>query len=247
MTEQYYETGKQIANNALYYQTIEPNPRLLDYKVFVPAYNMWASATNAEYGVMRMPGGIYAVTTNRAALYFSDDFKVGSRFSFGFGTRMERQDDKELRSQYTNDYVKGRELMNTKFNNNWNHVVTGNFLAKVTNEFGFLGDVVYNDYIDRYYDYSADQRDANGYPINKALSNVPSITRIKVLNFGGGIYYNAGDKFSLVSKINNISKQNVVTSMDVYNGSTRFNAYPIFYDISTFGWTTDIVASPFKN
>ena len=257
LTEQYYATGIQKTNGALYYQTVKPNPELLDWKMFIPAYNMSIPITNAD-GILPIPGSIGKITTNKTALYFSDDFTVGKRFNFSVGARVEREDDKELHDQYANSFVKDRPLMTFNFKNKWNHVLVGSFVAKVTNDFGFLGDATYNDYFNHFYDYPEDQKDAlgqaitttdaAGYPI--AQTTVAKTNQIKVLFLGGGIYWNHGDLFSIVSKLTSSQKLNVSTSMDVYNPentSQKMTINPVFYDISTTGWTTDIMTSPFKN
>lgn len=259
-TEQNYSTGLQKTNQSMYYQTATAKPQLLDWKTFVPAYNMFVKATNAD-GIVGISGNMSKVRINKAALYFSDDFKVGRRFDFTVGARIEKQDDKETHNQYNNTYINDRPLLTAEFKNKWNHVAVGSFIAKVTNEFGFLGDVTYNDYYSRYWDYPADQKDALGNPITAivngkkvqiAQSTESHEKQIKVLFVGGGVYWNVGEKFSLVSKVTSSQKLNTLTSMDIYDPAdathqTKMNVTPIFYDIKTLGWTTDIVTSPFKN
>lgn len=57
---------------------------------------------------------------------------------FTVGARIEKQDDKETHNQYNNTYINDRPLLTAEFKNKWNHVEVGSFVAKVTNEFGFL-------------------------------------------------------------------------------------------------------------
>lgn len=250
LTEQYYTTGIIKTNSALYFQTVTPNPDLLDWKKFIPAYNMTVPVTNSD-GILGIPGSISQTTVNKAALYISDDFKVGKIFDFTLGARLEKQDGNDLDSSpYANDFVKDRPLLATTDKNKWNHVAVGSFVAKVTNKFGFLGDVTYNDYYSPYNDYPDAQKDANGLPIAGAQRTERTANQIKVLFLGLGSYYNHSEKFSIVSKITSSSKRNTVTGMDVFdptNSASKINVYPIFYDIETLGWTTDIVTSPFKN
>jgi hypothetical protein len=267
LTEQYYTTGLQKTNGAMYYQTATADPQLLDWKTYVPAYKIFAKATNAD-GIVTIPGSEYKIRTNKTALFFSDDFSVGRIFDFTLGGRIEKEDDRETHDQYANTYIFDRPLMVTDFKNKFNHVGVASFVAKVTHDFGFLGDVTYNDYITRSYDYPTNQKDALGNPIttkttitdaNGATQSVPvaqttvaSTGRIKVLFLGGGIYYNHGDLLSVVSKVTSSQKLNNITSMDIYDPSdvnhvTKMNVNPIIYDIKTLGWTTDIVTSPFKN
>ncbi len=259
LTEQYYATGLQKTNAAMYYQTATANPQLLDWKTWVPSYHIFAKATNAD-GIVTIPGSESKVKLNKTALYFSDDFSVGKIFDFTVGGRIEKEDDRETHDQYANAYIKDRPLMVTDFKNKFNHVGVASFIAKVTHDFGFLGDITYNDYLSRYYDYPADQKDALGNPISTkdaagnpiAQTTVAKTNQIKVLFLGGGIYYNHGDLLSIVSKVTSSQKLNNITNMDIYDPSdvnhiTKMNVNPIIYDIKTFGWTTDIVTSPFKN
>jgi hypothetical protein len=256
MTEQYYATGLMQNNQALYYQTVTANPKLLDWKMSIPGAGTFP-ITNSD-GILPIPGSISKYKTNRTALYFSDDFTVGKMFDFTVGARIEKQDDRDVHDQYANSFVKDRPLMTTNFKNKWNHVIVGSFVAKVTHDFGFLGDLTYNDYFNKFYDYPESQKDAlgqaittkdaAGYPI--AQTTEVKENQMKVLFVGAGIYYNHGDKFSIVSKVTNSSKLNNVTSMSVFNptnSSQTMVINPVFYDISTTGWTTDIMTSPFKN
>lgn len=260
LTEQFYKTGLQKTNGSLYYQTVTPNPQLLDWQMNVspvPGSPFFFPITNAD-GIVAIPGDMTKVTTNKTALYLSDDFKVGKRFDFTVGARIEKEDTKELHNQYTNSFIKDRPLMTVNFNNKFNHVAVASFVAKVTDKFGFLGDLTYNDYLNRFYDFPEDQKDDLGNPITDldsdgnlvAQTTVAKSNQIKVMFLGAGIYYNQGDKFSIVSKITQSSKLNNVTGLDLYdpnNSSIRAKAYPVYYDIKTFGWTTDIITSPFKN
>ena len=256
-TYQYYNTGLQKTDESLYYQTVTPNPKLLDWKMFIPAYNMTVPITNAD-GILGVSGDESKTNIHKAALYFSDDFKIGKIFDFTVGGRMEKEDDHLIHDQYANSFVMDRPLATADFKNKWNHAAVGSFVAKVNNEFGFLGDATYVDYLNTYYDYPADQKDALGNPVTTtdaagnliAQTTLAKSNQIKVLFLGGGIYYNHGDLFSVVSKVTKSSKLNTVTNMDIYdpaNPSSKTHVYPIFYDIQTLGWTTDIVTSPFKN
>lgn len=260
LTEQFYKTGLQKTNLAIFYQTVTPNPQLLDWKMNVspvPGSPFFYPITNAD-GIVGIPGDMTKITINKTALFFSDDFKVGKVFDFTLGARLEKEDDTELHNQYTNSFIKDRPLMSVDFKNKFNHVAVGSFVAKVTNKFGFLGDVTYNDYLNRFYDYPENQKDALGNPITDvdgdgnlvAQTTIAKSNQIKVMFLGAGIYYNQGDKFSIVSKVTQSSKLNNVTGLDFYdpnNTSIKAKAYPLFYDIQTLGWTTDIVTSPFKN
>jgi len=251
LTDQFFDNLGQKTDNGIYYQTVEANPKLLDmYMPVLANYGMNPKISDAN-GLLPVRGGDYLKTrTNKLAIYFSDDANLTPWLNVGIGGRIEKQDDKETHDQYANDFILGRPLLTNTFNNKWNHVAVGSFVAKVTKEFGFLGDVTYNDFYNRFYDYPSDQKDALGNPLTGAQTTVPLSTQIHVLNIGAGIYYNLGNKLSIVSKVTKITKDNISTSADVYNPANpneKIHVYPLFYNISTIGWTTDIVSTPFKN
>ena len=259
LTEQYYATGLQKSDYSVYYQTVTPNPHLVDWSKNVspdPANPYFYKLTDAN-GVFGVAGDITKIKTNKAALYFSDDFSAGKIFDFSVGARIEKEDDQELHNPYANSFIKDRPLMTVDFKNKWNHVLVGSFVAKLTHDFGFLGDVTYNDYLNRYYDYPANQKNALGNPIETkdaagnpvAQTTEAKSNQIKVIFLGAGVYYNHGDQFSIVSKVTRSSKINAVTALDIYSDdmSSKTHVYPLFYDIQTLGWTTDIMTSPFKN
>lgn len=248
-TYQYYHAPEN-SFGGLYYQTVEANPKILDryQDIGVPGY-LYPVTNNALLPTAGVGG--YKVNTNKKlALYASDDVKANKWLDFGVGLRIERQDDHEIRSPYLNQFINDRPLISQSFNNNYNKVGTANFVAKLTNNFGFLGEVTYNDWYGRYWDYPADQKDANGNPTAGAIQSEAHKIQQSVTNFGGGIYWNHGDLFSIVSKVTGIKKDNNIASQSIVNPAdptqlATFN--PIFYDIATIGWTTDIISEPFKN
>ena len=238
-------------------QTIEANPQKLDYSMYMAQYGMYIPMTN-EYGGLPAAISGYSYmedkTINKTALYFSDDFDITKALSVGFGARIEHQHLKENKYTFTNEFMTDSSdpwVKDTK--NQWNKVGTANFVYKINHRFGILGDITYNDWHENYWDYP--NRDDNGNPIgepgtnNAARQSVAKSFKNEVLNFGGGVFYNHGNLFSVVSKVTRISKKNVKSNnsniTDPITGARR-NFDPLFYDISTLGWSTDIVANPFK-
>jgi hypothetical protein len=247
-TYQYYHAPENY-HGGLYYQTVEANPRLLDRYQDLSIYGMEGSAPVTQGGLLPSEGtgGFRENTNKKAALYASDDFKIGSRIDLGLGIRIEHQNDKEIRSPYTNEWFNNRDLLNEEFKNNWNKVFTGNIVFKASRNFGFLADATYNSWYNRYYDYP---RDANGSVIDGSYQTVADDKDQVVTNLGGGIYWNHGDLFSIVSKVTRIKKENNIASENIVNPANpteQKNFYPLFYDIETMGWTTDIISQPFKN
>lgn len=253
---------------AMYIQSVEPNPSLLD--MIDGTYNY--QATNKINGALGAgySGGYGAATNdsyNKIALYASDDIQLTKQWNLGLGLRIEHQNKNDKHDSHGYYYVTagGRTtkmyetindapIMDTDFNNDWNYVFAGNTVYKLTSKFGLLAEATYNSWVDTYWDYP--YRDDMGNPIadpgtGKVRQTVGNTNRINVLNFGGGIYYNLGTTLSVVSKVTRITKENVkynnATITNPNNVSEAQNFDPMFYDISTLGWTTDIVANPFKN
>ncbi|WP_281631590.1 hypothetical protein [Flavobacterium luteolum] len=246
-TYQYYFAPTEY-NGGIYYQTVEPQPKLVDWYMDLAAQGMpGVKAKVTKDGLLPSAGvGSYQEQTiNKAGLYFSDDIVFNTRFNGGFGVRIEHENNRDLHDPYLNQFIKDRPLV-TDSRSKFNKVFTGNAVAKVTNNFGFLADAVYNSFYSRYWDYN--ERDADGFPTADAITSVAKDNFVNVINYGGGIYWNRGELFSIVSKVTHISKNNIVTSQTGYNATGQQQTVaPIIYDISTTGWTTDIISNPFKN
>lgn len=245
------------AYQSVYAQTIEPNPHLLDYYVYVPALGDYVQTTN-QYGALPASAGGYGSIErykySKLALYGSDDFTLGKYIDLGIGGRIEHQNINDVHNPYINDFVMDRPLIEKDFKNQWNKVLVESMVFKVSGRFGFLHDLTYNAWNDRYWDYAF--KDANGNPMPdpttpeaKPMGTIAKELKTRVLNVGGGIYYNYGDIFSVVSKVTFINKSNVksyITVTDPADANERKTVDPLFYDISTLGWSTDIVTKPFK-
>lgn len=252
-----YNHRKFLAQSAMYLMSVEPNPRLIDIQ-YVTKNN---GALVAGYS-----GGYGALTDDaysKIALYASDDIQITKRWNLNVGFRLEHQNKNEKKDSHGYYYnengsrvfetINDAELIEKKFKNDFNYVGAINTVFKLTPKFGLLAEVSYNSWVDSYWDYA--QKDANGNALpdanGKYRQTKSGTFRNNVLNFGGGIYLNLGNSFSLVSKVTRISKENVkynnASITNPANTSEKVDFAPIFYDISTLGWTTDIVATPFKN
>lgn len=247
-----YNHRKYQQYGGMYYQTVEANPRLLDYYA-----NGTIKVTNG--GLMPASAGgygnLFEDSFKKAALYFSDDVIINRWLSVGFGGRIEHQNKHEVKNPYVNNEIVGDMPLITKdFKDDWNKVGIGSLVVKLTKDFGLLADGNYNSWMDSYWDYTA--RDANGNPIAgpgeaKPRQTIPNTFQTSVKAFSGGIYYNYGNALSIVSKVTSISKDNIrasnTTVTNPANPAERANFDPLFYDIKTLGWSTDVVTSPFKN
>lgn len=250
-----YNHSNYSSYSGMYVQTIEPNPRILDYHAYNSTYNMNINYSNQYGGLPYQYSGFGTVDNfkhNKTALYVSDDIKLNNTLNIGLGGRLERQNIWENKNTVTQDFIKDTPFVEHTFKNQFNKVGIASFVQKLTRDFGLLGDITYNSYYENYWDYPV--RNDLGVPVSDAdghiRQTVPKENQIVVLNFGGGVYYNYKDALSLVSKVTRISKENIrsssATITDPVTG-TRANFDPIFYDISTMGWSTDVVATPFKN
>ena len=116
-----------------------------------------------------------------------------------------------------------------------NYALTAAVTYKLTKEFGFTGDFTY----------------ITQHPKieNFAPATLPNTDKISVPLGRAGIYYN-NEWLSLTSLFSYISKTNNNSTLNLQHktaaGQTEIMAAPLNYDIKTLGWTTDVVARPFK-
>ncbi|WP_163718549.1 porin family protein [Mangrovibacterium lignilyticum] len=231
-----------------YLMSVEPNPVLLsmspndDTVVFGGA---WGSISHDKY--------------SRTALYASDDFNVGSRLGLSLGARLEHQNYTDYHNPYVNNEgLEDKELIKKDFNNKFNKVGYAKLVYKLTNGFGFVGDISYNSENKAYWDYT--YRDAEGKAVDEngltasegghPRTTEPGSYETAVTKMGGGVYLNIGKKLSVVSMITSIKKNEVpgAATLDDPSGSgLRADFGPEFYNIETMGWSTDITAEPFRN
>ncbi len=234
-----------------FFQALEANPARLDQ------YNTAGVKQTNDVGLRSIMFGGYGTYIKdhyrKTALYASDDFDLTKWLNLSLGARIEHQNKLDERYAGNNDFFQSNMLQRHDFKNYWNKVGIASTVVKITGQFGLVGEFNYNSSYDSYWDYA--HKTELGSPAvdpttGKIWATIPKSLESKVINFGGGIFYNLGTTLSVVSKLTRITKDNVkYTSAAVTDPATRrrFVFDPIFYDISTLGWSTDIVASPFKN
>ncbi len=269
--QHYHRHYKQYS--AMYVTSVEPNPYILDaytHYEAAPGYFIDIKTTNDVNGAMyaRVGGGYGSQTSDyftKAALYVSDDIQITPRWSAGFGVRAELQDlnEHKLANGYT-DVTTERgtsrvyqtwgeaEMINHDFGFNLNYSATVNTLYKVGRNWGLLADATILSWKDSYWDYEC--RDANNNPAPNANGLVrqsdPHTNRSTVTNSGVGLYFNVGSYLQVVSKVLLTTKNSIrytdATITNPANPNERTDCGPIFYDLKTLGWTTDVMANPFK-
>ncbi len=213
------------------------------------ALRLWDSAkrNNVYYDFNKNASEYYKGHENKLALYLTHDWDVTQKFNVYYGARLEWQRLKGENAAVKNaagefvgrfaDYflgataADGTKIAPTPMAYNWlNYDFTAALTYKLTKEFGLTGD----------FTYIVQHPNISTF----APASTPNTDKISVPLGRAGIYYNnkwlsLTSLFSYISKTNNNSTLNLL-----HDGEIK--AAPLTYDIQTLGWTTDVVAHPFK-
>lgn len=218
-----YQINKYATEGAIYYQEVAANPRKL----------IKAGSDVNDFG--NMSGGLeyHNGSENKTALFITDKWEVADALTLSLGARVEYQN---LRGDYQDrelnlDNLNGPK---TKINKDWlNKAFMLNAVYRVTNTFGLLGEANYNE--------------QGGHLENYNVGADPNIKQSKIPGAGFGVYFNH-PMISLVSKATYIQRDEYRTTVNFSNPNnpTDVRREITSYDIQTLGWTTDILASPFK-
>ena len=184
---------------------------------------------------------------NKLALYITHDWDITPKLNVYYGGRIEWQTLRGENAAVRNangEYVgrfadyhlgatapDGTVIKPTSLDYDWlNYDLTAAVTYKLTNNFGLTGDFTY---IVQHPKFE-----------NFAPATLPNTDKISVPLGRAGIYYN-NSWLSLTSLFSYISKTNNNSTLNLqHNGEIM--AAPLTYDIQTLGWTTDVVAHPFK-
>lgn len=266
MQFQHYHQRYDVKTSA-FYTTVEPNPHLLDYMMGYeasPGYIVSVPMSNAENGALppAFSGG-YGIHVSdyytKAAFYATDNIAITPKWNTEVGVRAELQN---LRShKIAPGYTAAREYQTFKeaqefdhnFGNNLNCAATFNTIYKAGQNWGLLADGTVLSWKETYWDYEC--RDVNNLPTPASdgyiRQNRPGTYRTTVYNIGAGFYLNLGSHAQIVSKVLLTQKSNILYSDAIITNpndlSERTDCGPIYYDMQTLGWTTDVMANPFKN
>lgn len=223
-----YNIDKFTSESAMYYQEVAANPRKLVSTNPMLGTNIYGNfAEGNEY---------HNGTETKNAIFITDKWNISDVFTLDLGARLELQ---TLRGDYIDNNTPRAEIYaNTPKTDIketfFNKAFMANAVYKLTRTFGLLGEVSYNEQAGHLENYSA--------------GNYPDLQKSKIPSAGLGVFFNH-PLFSVVSKATYIQR-------DEYRGTVNFtnprdisqlSRALVEYDIQTIGWTTDIVATPFKN
>ncbi|MDL2255520.1 TonB-dependent receptor [Parabacteroides sp. OttesenSCG-928-K15] len=212
-----YDIDKFTTEGVIYKQTVEANPRRIE--------------GSEIYGMAEYHNG----TENKTALFATDKWDISDVITLNGGIRLEYQ---SLRGDFidNNDIVDGIPYLDNKkttITKDWfNKAFMLNGVYKMTRNFGLLAEVAYNEQAGHLENYSA--------------GNEPNLKKSKIPEAGFGVFYNH-PLFSLVSKATYIQRDEYRSTVNFTSATGTVARPTVSYDIETLGWTTDIVAHPFKN
>lgn len=254
VNEWYYDIDYSSATT-MYDQSV-PTDGGYPVRLYNADYQTYADRTYGEngyyYDFNKNASEYYKGHENKLAVYFTHDWNITDKFNLYYGARLEYQAlrgdnaavlnaDGNYVGRFSNYYLgatapDGTQIAPTPFSYDWlNYALTASATYKLNKEFGFTGDFTY----------------ITQHPKleNFAPATLPNTDKISVPLGRAGIYFNNSwlsltSLFSYISKTNNNSTLNLQHKTTA--GQTEIMAAPLTYDIQTLGWTTDVVAHPFK-
>ena len=254
LNEWYYDVD-YTSSTTMYDQSV-PMDGSYPVRLYNADYATYSGRTYAGsgcyYDFNKNASEYYKGHENKLALYFTHDWDITDKLSLYYGARLEYQALRGENAAVTNangEYVgrfanyylgatapDGTKIAPTSMSYDWlNYALTAAVTYKLTKEFGFTGDFTY----------------ITQHPKieNFAPATLPNTDKISVPLGRAGIYYN-NEWLSLTSLFSYISKTNNNSTLNLQHktaaGQTEIMAAPLNYDIKTLGWTTDVVARPFK-
>lgn len=187
--------------------------------------------TDSSYGFNEYHNG----TENKIALFMTDKWDVWDVLNITMGARFEYlslngdfidNKDKDPTLPYLSNK---RSKIKKDF---FNKTFSISAVYKMTKSFGLLGEATYNE--------------QSGHLENYSAGNDPNLKKSKISGAGFGLFYNHS-LFRLVSKATYIKRDEYRTTVNFTGKAGVPERALASYDIETIGWTTDIMATPFKN
>lgn len=241
----YFTTDKFVSESSQFFQEINPDPRkLIKYeKLKNPDGTTYIGTTANENGDFGLNSSMeyYNGQENKTALFFLDKWEVSDILTLDMGARLQYF---SLRGDYI-ERANRKETIATSPKTDIKHdwftkAAMVNAILKLTNQFGLLGEVVYNE---------------DGAHMNKYSSGKDPNLKISRIPEGAlGVFYNH-NLFSLVSKATFINRNNYRTTVNLSHPdgadkpatSLAVTREVASYDVQTFGWTTDVLFTPTKD
>lgn len=242
----YYDANKVTSATYNYQFEVAPNPRMLGYEEYDGTN--WVAKTD-KYGTRSHNAAMqyFNGMDNKMALVGSEKWNINDKFILNAGTRIEWQkvDGDWMPSTQVGVDPSGKPIYDRVLTDVkkdwWNVSATANLTYKAFDNFGFL--------LDGYYLQQA------GKLSSYAGADDPGIEKCEIPGFSAGIYFNH-PMISLVSKFTKIERTNFKNNStfnakwtDAAQPGVEFSAttkQTSSYDVSTIGWTTDVLLTPFK-
>ena len=249
-----FKTSKLRAGVNEWFYDIDYTSNTTMYDQSVPedgsyAVRLWDANKRSTifYDYNKNASEYYKGHENKLALYVTHDWDITPKFNVYYGARFEWQSLSGENAAVKNangDYVgrfadyylgatasDGTLIAPTPMKYNWfNYDFSAALTYKLTKNFGFTGD----------FTYIVQHPGISTF----APATMPNTDRISVPLGRAGIYYN-NSWLSLTSLFSYISKTNNNSTLNLQHDG-EIKAAPLTYDIQTIGWTTDVVAHPFK-
>lgn len=213
------------------------------------ALRLWDSNLRSDYyyDFNKNASEYYRGHENKLAFYATHDWDVTPKLNLYYGARFEWQKlsgenaaVKNVAGNYVGRFANyylgataadGTMITPVHMSYDWlNYDLSLAATYKLTNQFGFTSD----------FTYIVQHPTISTF----APATMPNTDKISVPLGRVGIYYN-NSWMSLTSLFSYISKTNNNSTLNLQHGS-EIMAAPLTYDIQTWGWTTDVVAHPFK-
>jgi len=239
--------------NTFVYTTLEKNPRILrnetPFLVYTASGPQMKQHTN-EKGHIVGPHMDFTnfnleynhYNQNSTALYVSDDINVSKKFKLSVGGRAEyfkvtgdyfTVEQREA-NQAENPYVPFKGAPTDYEDSRWNFVGSASADYRLTSKIGILGQYTVHVNGDR----------KNGY--QNGIETDGEGTTITFMRFGA--YFNH-KKLNIVSALTSMRKTNLYSNNSYARPFEQHQSEraAATYEIETLGWTTDVIAKPFKN
>ncbi|MGM8361946.1 TonB-dependent receptor [Flavobacterium sp. ARAG 55.4] len=225
LLEQYFKVKDFHSDRSFFYQTVENQPQRL-IAPNTDEFGFFNYNVGAEY---------YTGNENKLSAYGTDNWQVNDKLKLNYGLNLRWHN---MQSEY-NQGVRTAGMVfdpaqKASFNDNWIHIGGSvNASYNIGKDYGLLANFLYTE--------------ENGKLNDFSTAFTPNFKKSKSPLGALGVFWN--NKYvSLVSQATYLTKNNYLRRYNLVNpqNSNENQNASVYYDIQTIGWTTDIVAKPFK-